>query len=136
MPTYPFVCPDCHSYTEEIRTMRDAANIAICPSCHQIMNRVYSLPQVSVPAGGYYNYGLGCYVNGPKDVKDALKRNRDGYYEDKTIRVAGDPTGWRNIRKEVKGRELVEVGNEKQTVTKPHKDYVLPRGALDGIGSD
>ena len=135
MPLYPFKCPACGDGREEVRPVAEHDQPTFC-GCGERMCRVYEPLHVCVPMTGYYNYGLGCYVRNKQDVKDALRRERDGYTEAVEVRERGTNKLVRTKR-EHKGRELVEVGNERQDHIKPkHIDYTLPRGALDGMGLD
>jgi len=108
---YQFSCPVCGKYDEVVRTVDECNMAHSCPDCKQIMNRVYSVPQVSVPhTGTYYDNGLGCKISNERDKRDAIKR-----IENET------------------GQKLVEVGTEdlKKHVKPVKLDYEIPRGIFD-----
>lgn len=39
---YPYKCPDCRKYVEEIRPASEAGALMLCPDCGQVMCRVYT----------------------------------------------------------------------------------------------
>jgi len=94
---YDFECPKCGLMREVVRHHSEAGQPERC-GCSSLMNRVWSVPQVSIKSHGYFNNGLGQYVRHSGDVRDALNRHKD-----------------------TTGKELVEVGNENATVKK--KDF-------------
>lgn len=112
MPVYPFRCPVCGLYVEDVRPVSEASKSMMCRDCAQPMNRVFTVPQVSVPnESGYFNHGLGIAVHHKSDVRDELNRIKDNT-----------------------GRELVEVGNDYKSNQRNlvRREYEIPRGVLDG----
>jgi len=92
--TYDFECSKCGLLREVVRPYKEAGRAEGC-SCGHPMDRVWSVPQVSIKSHGYFNNGLGQYVRHAGDVKDALNRHKD-----------------------TTGREMVEIGNESAKVAK------------------
>jgi len=115
MPTYPFWCDTCEFYVEDIRSMHDAASPMICAKCGKVMDRIYTAPNVSIsiPAEGYYNYGLGKYISRKSDISEAQRQYRDTH-----------------------GSDLIEVGNERIKARPPASKYKLPSEVVQHMASD
>jgi len=105
MPEYPFECP-CGEYKEVFRHMVDAGDPEICV-CGKDMLRIYSGTQAIVKNYGYFNNGLGCWIKGKDDVKDAMTK-----YNHTT------------------GGRMVELGTEKANVKPKEPDYSLSRDEM------
>jgi len=97
---YPFQCGNCGRYIEVYRTASDSGLPEQCSDCGEWMDRVWTVPMVSVVADPYYNEGLGIKVTGKNSIKDHI-----------------------NMVHDTTGREIVEVGNEKANVKKKKSDY-------------
>ena len=110
---YPFKCPKCGNYEESIRPYTDASLPEICASCGTEMNRVYTVPQVSIPMTGYYDHGLGTYIGNKRDKLDAIKRIND----------RGDV-------------QIEEVGDQKIKPAPARKDIDIPNELVDRIWKD
>lgn len=113
---YQFSCPSCGKYDEVVRTFDECSFPNRCPDCGQLMNRVYSVPQVNVPhMETYYDNGLGCKISNTQDKRNAIRR------------IEGET-----------GQKLVEVGTEDQRkyVNPPKLDYDIPRGLFDNAIKD
>lgn len=93
---YEFRCASCGNIQEIIRLYQEASEVAFCSSCGSEMQRIYSIPNISVPKLDYYDHGLGTYVSSKHDIKEAQRK-----YHDRT------------------GSELVEVGTDKIEPKKP-----------------
>lgn len=39
---YPYKCPDCKHYIEDIRPASQCHDVTVCPKCGQVMARVYT----------------------------------------------------------------------------------------------
>jgi putative FmdB family regulatory protein len=39
---YPYKCPDCQHYLEDIRPVSQHDQITLCPKCDQVMARVFT----------------------------------------------------------------------------------------------
>jgi putative FmdB family regulatory protein len=50
MPTYEFVCATCGPF-EQRRSLREAGDPMTCPLCHQVAQRIYSIPGVILASG-------------------------------------------------------------------------------------
>jgi predicted nucleic acid-binding Zn ribbon protein len=111
---YPFHCSNCGRNEDIIRTIDECHLPAFC-ICGERMDRVFTTPQVNVPATGYYDLGLGTTINNARDKRDAIRRIRDNT-----------------------GMSLVEAGNEDiGKHCKPQiKDYDVPRGIFDNAISE
>jgi putative FmdB family regulatory protein len=109
MPNYEFECDSCGNLVEVYRPMKLAGKPQDCDHCGVEMRRIFTT-QTNVKSHGYYNHGLGQYVRGSWDVKDAMKRIQDG-----VTREYIDSAGQR-VKKHVEGPELVEVGDSKPVV--------------------
>jgi hypothetical protein len=107
---YPFRCPACGAYIEVVRPAAEASKVEQCV-CGQPMNRVYTVPQVTVEHVEGYDYGLGTYISSKAHKRDVLKR-----INEKT------------------GQNLVEIGNEKLKVAPKRIDYTAPSEAWGKVG--
>lgn len=90
--------------------MERSGDTETCPQCGIAMQRVYTAPQVSVPATGYFNHGLGQYVGNRRDIRDAMTRIHD-----------------------TTGREVVEVGDQKTAPEFVRSNYKIPNELADKI---
>ena len=122
---YPFECPKCSAYHEEVAHFTEAPTLKpLCLECGTVMRRMFTAPQINIPKRGYYDHGLGKYIHTKEDIKDGIKEVRDG-------------TTWTNPNTgEVvhnEGPRIEEVGTDDNSVMKKSKDYRLPPGALDGV---
>jgi predicted nucleic acid-binding Zn ribbon protein len=97
---YPFECPECGLYHEEIAHHTEMPTGLKCPDCNTDMIRQFPPSQVNVPKTGYYDPGLSIYVRNKRDVRDAIKKHHD-----KT------------------GKTIEEVGNENNKPKKVKHNY-------------
>lgn len=91
---YEFRCPVCSKHEEVFRYAKDASDPLQC-SCGTEMLRVWNAPNISIVNYGYWDHGLGTYVNSKSDITEAQRK-----YKDRT------------------GSELIDVGTDRIN-TKP-----------------
>lgn len=53
MPTYDYLCPEGHSYTEQ-RGMTEPQRRHDCPTCGQTLKRVYVAAPIHFLGSGFY----------------------------------------------------------------------------------
>lgn len=129
---YPFHCPSCGNYREVVRPVSESGDAERC-NCGQIMNRVYTIPQINVSKMDYFNYGLGVHVKSKDDVKNAIKKIADGEVNGRTVWHRDEKGKLYSEKVDVPGRELVEIGNEKVKLSPKKQNYDLPRGILSEL---
>lgn len=97
---YQFRCSPCNKDFDVYRPSKDSHLPEHCPDCKNQMDRVYTIPYMTVKQSDYFHYGLGKNITNTSQVQDELKK-----YTDRT------------------GKELIELGNEKLTKVAPKSNY-------------
>lgn len=110
---YPFNCPECGHYTEAVRPYTQCSEPEMCEKCGTQMNRVFTVPQVSIPETGYFDVGLGQYIGNRRDKQDAIRRVSDEH-----------------------GVQVEEVGDQKVKPKPARKDIDIPNELVDRIWTD
>lgn len=125
---YPFECPACKAYVEIYRLMKNCSDPEPCPTCGTDMVRIYTVPNVQVPAYDYFDHGLGVYVHGKKDIRERIKQLGG----EKITRVKNAQTGEIETHHH-EGMSIVEVGteNQKKHIKYQRKEYAIPREILE-----
>jgi hypothetical protein len=94
------------------------------------MRRIYTVTLFAIDKQDYFDYGLGCHVRNRSDVKEAIRKLRDGKKNGRDV-VLTDDNGKKFIEKrDVPGIDVVEIGNQRPKIDKKHIDYNIPRGAI------
>jgi len=106
MPNYDFECDNCGSVVEVYRPISESGDPEQCGYCDSRMRRIYTT-QTNVRSHGYFNHGLGQYVRSSADVRDAMKRIRDGYSSEH-VNSHGE-----RYKVHHEGPDLVPVGDDK-----------------------
>lgn len=126
---YPFQCDLCGEYVEDVRPSKDSSLPQIC-KCGAPMRRIYTATLFAIDKQDYFDYGLGCHVRNRSDVKEAIKKMRDGKVNGRDVVIA-DEKGRKHIEKrDVPGIDVVEVGNNKEKPTQKKQSYDIPRGLI------
>ena len=85
---YPYKCQCGH--TEDVwKPVAQCSNSEPCPKCATIMNRIYTVPRVSVVQSEYFHTGLGTYVKNAWDAKEGIKRYNEKHNADLQPMEAG-----------------------------------------------
>jgi len=105
-PTYAYECQYCKFGLEQIKSIAQSDEKVDCPKCRLQMLKVIQATQLSPkikPFEPHFNYGLGKVVTSHRDINEHIRR------------VKGE-----------KGKEIVEVGNDKlESVKVKRKAYTL-----------
>ena len=136
MPTYPYRCNKCGLNVDVIKPMSLASVTEVCPACTvdpTPMERIYTVPQVDmggIPVTGYYNHGLGAWINSKAGLREAQKRAGAGYTKTITNRDGSTRTVT------VPDRQIVNVGDAPvKTIARTRKpdSYDLPNEVWDKV---
>jgi putative FmdB family regulatory protein len=101
---YPYKCPKCGNYTEEVRCAKDYRPEIDCDACGAVMQRVFTASAVKVPNLEGYNAALGC-------------PNRETRRKIKELNS--------------KGMDIQEMGNERHVFKPVEKSYDLSRNDIN-----
>ena len=105
---YPYRCIQCGRDYEIVKPMAESGREEICPTCSLVLQRVFTVPQVSIPNNEGYNPATGA---GQRKLEDSKKA-----YADKND-----------------GSEMIPVGNDYESGFKlkpKQQSYELPREVM------
>jgi len=109
---YPYKCTSCKTCHEVYKTSVYASSIELCPSCGEVLQRVYTVPEISCTVVSH-SKALGIDTSNKSAVKDMQKR-----YNDAT------------------GSNMIAIGNESPKVAQKKQSYDLPRELKAKIYAD
>lgn len=125
MPTYEWVCNDCHIYWDRELPMATAPKRTKCPKCKKLSNRYWQNQGVNVKWGDdkdfhtvrarhqkheQYGYDKTAADRWLRQSIDASKRSQD----DETFRYKGAQIDWDKLAKDRGHRKLTQVEVEKK----------------------
>lgn len=105
---YPYRCLQCGRDYEIVKSMKDSSREEICPTCSLVLQRVFTVPQISIPDLDGYNPAFGT------SQRDAA--NAQAKYKEKSD-----------------GSEMIPVGNDYESGSKlkpKTQSYEIPREVM------
>ena len=101
---YEYGCSQCLKTLEVVKPVSEYDTIEHCPTCKNVMMKVFSSPQINVQKlEPHFNHAFGRVIHSKRDLQDQIRREN------------GE-----------KGRNIVEVGNDKlSSIKKQRKEYTI-----------